>query len=332
MFARAPAIRRDPSLAIPRACQAACSSTTRRSSPPVLLEPALALGQPLRAAPRNGLGLGCALGLEGLPGLAQPLAPIAAGAQPLGQLVTAGLAVELILRSIDPGRLREDLLRDLLIAARRVMRRRRRDLGAIDGDDPDLHKPRPGAQSEHASEQLGDRLLVAGPEASNRRVVGNLVGRDHPEGDIVATAPLDPTRRTHPDRIRVDEQRDHHLRIVGSGTPAVTAIGRIERPEIQLRNALKHEPGQVVLRQPLAQRRRQQQLLITIARQEVLGHRTPHRSGTTQSSPSTKTEQRPEQGFMRHPPRQAAPAVASFPRGTGLAPPRMCGAAAGRVI
>lgn len=32
MFARAPVMRREPSLAIPRACQAACSATTRCSS------------------------------------------------------------------------------------------------------------------------------------------------------------------------------------------------------------------------------------------------------------------------------------------------------------
>ena len=65
--------------------------------PPVLLEPALAPGQPLRTAARNRLGLGGTLGLERLLRLAQPLAPIAAGAQPLGQLVTARLAEELIL-------------------------------------------------------------------------------------------------------------------------------------------------------------------------------------------------------------------------------------------
>src|ERR671914_1851957 len=66
----------------------------------------------------------------------------------------------------------------------------------------------------------------------------------------------------------------------------------------------------MVLGQPLTQARRQQQLLTTITRQEVLGHRTPHRSRTTESSPSAKTEQRPQQGFMRHPPRKGgAPAL-----------------------
>jgi hypothetical protein len=113
--------------------------------PPVLFEPPLAFSQPLRAAARNGLCLGGALGLERLLCLAQPLAPIAAGAQPLGQLVTARLAIELVLGRVRSGGLGEDLRGDLLVIARRVMRRGRRDLGAVDGDNPDLHKPRPGA-------------------------------------------------------------------------------------------------------------------------------------------------------------------------------------------
>jgi hypothetical protein len=137
------------------------------------------------------------------------------------------------------------------------MRRRRGDLGAVDGDNPDLHEPRPCAQLEHPAEQLGDRLLVAGPEARDSRVIGRLVGGDHAERDIVATAPLDPPRRPLPGRVRVHEQRDHHLRVVGRRAPAIAAIGRIERLEIELRHALEHEPRQVVLRQPLPQRRRQ---------------------------------------------------------------------------
>src|SRR5436305_1495105 len=107
MFARAPTIRRDPSLAIPRACHTACSATTRRSSCQVLLEPALALDQPLAAVARDRLCLGGALRVERLLGLAQPLAPIAARAQPLRQLVAARLAAELVLRRIDPSGLFE---------------------------------------------------------------------------------------------------------------------------------------------------------------------------------------------------------------------------------
>jgi hypothetical protein len=56
---------------------------------PLLLEPALALSEALAAVARDRLGPRCTLGLERLLGLAQPLAPIAARAQTLGQLVAA---------------------------------------------------------------------------------------------------------------------------------------------------------------------------------------------------------------------------------------------------
>ena len=196
-----------------------------------------------------------------------------------------------------------------------MVRGRRRDLGPIDRHDPHLHQPRPSAEREHAAEQLGNRLLVTRAEARDGRVVGSLIGRDHPEGNIVAAAPLDRARRTHTERIRVNEQRHHHLRIVRSGPPAVTAISRVERLQIKLRHALEHEPGQVVLGQPLAPRRRQQQMLITIARQEVLGHHAPHRSGTTASSPSAKTEQPPQQSDTVRARSRSMEPQAAHPRG-----------------
>src|SRR5436190_20447993 len=116
---------------------------------PVLLEPVPALDQPLGPTLRNLLGSRRALGLERLLRLAQPRASIAARAQPLGQLVAARLAVELVLGRIDPSGLLEDLLRDLLIATRRTLARSRRDLRAVKRDDPDLHQPRLRTQLEH---------------------------------------------------------------------------------------------------------------------------------------------------------------------------------------
>jgi hypothetical protein len=125
-------------------------------------------------------------------------------------------------------------------------------------------------------------VLVTDAEPRDRGVIGHLVAGDHPKRDVVAATPLDPARRAHPDRIRINEQGNHHLRIVRRGTPPVAAIGPIERIEIQLRHRLQHEPRQMVLGQPLPQRRRQQQLLITITRDEVLGH-----AGIVQTPPDS---------------------------------------------
>jgi len=56
--------------------------------------------------------------------------------------------------------------------------------------------------------------------------------------------------------------------------PAMTvvSIAGIERPEIQLSHRGQDKPREVILRQPLTQARRQQQLLLTITTQEVLRH------------------------------------------------------------
>jgi hypothetical protein len=41
------------------------------------------------------------------------------------------------------------------------------------------------------AEEPSQRLLVADAKARDRRVIGNLVGADHPEGDVLAAAALD---------------------------------------------------------------------------------------------------------------------------------------------
>ena len=49
-------------------------------------------------------------------------------------------------------------------------------------------------------------------------------------------------------------------------------LGGKERGQIELADRVDHEPREVVLGQPLAQARRQQQLLLAITREEVLRH------------------------------------------------------------
>src|SRR5215210_7115305 len=131
---------------------------------PVLAQPAPALVQPLGAAARHLLGLSGALGVQRLLGLAQDLAAVAAGAQPLGQLVAARVAEQLVLGRVDARGVLEDLPRDLLVTAGGVMRRRRGDLRAVDRDNADPNQAAARAQRQHLTEQAGDGLLVADPK------------------------------------------------------------------------------------------------------------------------------------------------------------------------
>ena len=52
----------------------------------------------------------------------------------------------------------------------------------------------------------------------------------------------------------------------------VRAIPRIEHRQIELLDRLQHKPRQMVPRQPIQQRRRHQEGLLTITIQEVLRH------------------------------------------------------------
>ena len=106
----------------------------------------------------------------------------------------------------------------------------------------------------------------------DRRVIRPLIRRDHPEGDILHALALDHPRRTLAAAIGIEQQRDHHPRIVRRPTHTIRAIRAIERLQLQLFDRRKHEPRKMAPRQPIPQIRRQQQLLITITRNEPLGH------------------------------------------------------------
>jgi hypothetical protein len=116
---------------------------------------------------------------------------------------------------------------------------------------------------------------VTHSKPSDRGVIRDLIGGDHTESDILAQTPLDTTRGALPDRVGIEQQRDHHLRIECHATPPINAIRVIDGAQIDLFDSVQHKPRQMVLRQPLAQAGRQQQFLLTIALQEILRHRPP---------------------------------------------------------
>jgi hypothetical protein len=113
---------------------------------------------------------------------------------------------------------------------------------------------------------------MADTEARDRRVIGRLVGGDHAKRDVLTATPLDPPRRALPDRVRVHEQRHHHRRIVRRPAMPIGAIRGQERAQVELVDRVDHKPREVILGQPFAQARRQQQLLLAITRQEVMRH------------------------------------------------------------
>ena len=82
------------------------------------------------------------------------------------------------------------------------------------------------------------------------------VRRHVPNANVPIRRPLDPTRAEDPVRVAVHQQRQHHPRVIlrRSGAPFV----HLEPLQRHPFHRLNHEVRQIVLRQPIAQVRRQQ--------------------------------------------------------------------------
>src|ERR1035441_4973278 len=106
----------------------------------------------------------------------------------------------------------------------------------------------------------------------DRRVIRTPIRRDHTVGDILHALALNHPRGALPLAVGVEQQREHHPRLVRRTAVAIPAVGAIERRQIHLLDRRQHEPRKMILRQPPPQTRRQQQLQITVTSNEVLGH------------------------------------------------------------
>jgi len=165
---------------------------------------------------RLRLGL---LGLELLPAAPQPLDPRAAIDKLLGQFVAACVAVLGVLGRVSLSGLGEDPL-DLLTDRGMRARGCAEALPAISVPSsatvPTDTNPALAQSASTLVNVAASALLMPNPKARDRRVIGNLVGADHPKGDIPATAPLDRSRGP----LSVGQQRDHHRRLVRRPHPS----------------------------------------------------------------------------------------------------------------
>jgi hypothetical protein len=107
----------------------------------------------------------------------------------------------------------EDLARDLLVVARRVLGTRSRARSTRRLRSPRDAPALPAQRGEHVGERVGRRTPRAHPEARERRVIGHRIGGDHPTRDVVLAARLASPRVALPDRVRVEQRRQDHRRI-----------------------------------------------------------------------------------------------------------------------
>ena len=142
-----------------------------------------------------GFGLECGLGL------ADGAQPALTGAQRLGQLITAGIAVELVLGRIDRLGFGEDAfdlgreggfaLVHAPVAHGLVLRRVRLHLRAVERDPSERHEARGLAQPQAVEEERLERGEVTAPELADRLVVGTRLSGEIHEADIALQALLE---------------------------------------------------------------------------------------------------------------------------------------------
>jgi len=109
-------------------------------------------------------------------------------------------------------------------------------------------------------------------ELGDRRVIGSQVAGDDAVGDVLDAGALDPARGAVAARVRVEQQSDHHRRLIGRPAPPVIAVIGIESRKIQLADRIEHRPHQMPLRHPIAQRRPHQEHLVSITTDEPRAH------------------------------------------------------------
>src|SRR5580704_11660214 len=114
--------------------------------------------------------------------------------------------------------------------------------------------------------------LMTRAEPRDRGVIRRSVSANHPARNILPTTPLDRPGGPLTHGIAIEQQRDHHRRIVRRTTVPVSPISTIEPGEIKRLDSVQHEPRDMVLIQPIPQARRQQQLQLPITQQKVLSH------------------------------------------------------------
>ena len=166
------------------------------------------------------------------------------------------------------------------------MRRRRRHLRPVDRDDADLDQPAARAESEHLPEQLGQRVLMALPEARDRRVVRPLLAvitRNATSSGTPARSPATTASRSRRRRATARPSSPGH-RPPG---PPVDPISRVEPIEVHLADRVEHKPREVTLRQPLTDSGGIRQRLLAITRDKAQRH-APDRLETARTAPDLR--------------------------------------------
>ena len=262
-----------------------------------------ALGPAPALLPRRQLGLvRAALRLRPRPGLRLQPPPrrIQLVAQGLvaGDLLRQRLGIFLgrRIRRLGPAKKRRDLaFQPGDQFARAIIRHRAMlagvglELGAVDADHSHAQQLEFPGQQQNLQEALRYRGEVLPPEARDRIVVRMTVRRHKANPDVPVRRPLDPPAGENPVGVAIDQQRQHHPRVIlrRPRTPMV----HLEGVQIDPLNRRDHEMRQIVLGYPVAKVGRKQKRLLPIT-----VHKLAHPEILTKTHRKVRQTASPPQG------------------------------------
>ena len=162
--------------------------------------------------------------------------------------------------------LRLDLLR-MPVGQRAMARGVGVNLGAIECDGAQFEQLHLPGNDQHLHEQCLDLFEKALAEGAQRIMIRLRVGGNIAKGDRIVRRRLNAPARIHARGVAIDEQAQHHCRMIGGGTGPTVLPG--QRREIELIDDIDYEARQVILGQPILHRGWQQKRRGAIDRTEI---------------------------------------------------------------
>jgi hypothetical protein len=215
------------------------------------------------------------LGLQPRLGLLQAGQSAAGVGELDGELVTPQDAVLAVLGLVDLGGLPQDL-GDLLLqlgeGAVSPISGVGGHPGAVQCDQAEPDHAGGFARLEQSDQEVGQGLPVADAEAGDGYVVGGVVGGQDPKCDVLGQASFDLAGGAHADPVGVQQHPQQGLGVIGGVAVPVIPVRPVERGYVQLVDHVEDEPGEVAGWQPVAQVQGQQEGLVALCAQEVVGH------------------------------------------------------------
>ena len=140
------------------------------------------------------------------------------------------------------------------------------DLRPVECHVPQAHQPGPLTELQHLAEQPREGGHVTLPRGGQAVVIGRLVGRQHPVGDLLVGRALNLTRGRLPHAVGVEPELHHHRRVVRRLPAPIALVGRDDRRQIERLHHIADEQRQVAFGEPVTQSWGQQEQLVGVVR------------------------------------------------------------------